>query len=85
MLEQSGYRIMKLKGVPAPFPKALGPGFAGKLLLSINRFLILIWKRMFAYQIYIEASFVPPTDWLLRSAREVSSARISNLSGEDAR
>ena len=64
MLVQEGFRVEKVLGVPAPFPVAL-KGRTGSILLNTNRLLIYVWKRMFAYQAYIEATIVPPVDSLL--------------------
>ncbi len=51
--------IINVKGIPAPYPKALGTNFVSKILLSINLFLIKISKGLFSYQIYIEAETNP--------------------------
>jgi glycosyltransferase involved in cell wall biosynthesis len=73
MLEQSGYRVLRIKGIPAPFPKAFGNGFIGRLLLGIDRFLLFFCRGMFSYQIFVEAEFLPPVGWLLSRAVSVSS------------
>ena len=64
MLSQEGYTIRRIKGVPAPFPFAIGKGLGG-FLLGVNRIMIFFWKRMFAYQVYIEAEMLPPVSSLL--------------------
>jgi glycosyltransferase involved in cell wall biosynthesis len=74
LLEQEGYEIMTMRGVPAPFPKALGNNMLSRFLLNVNRLLIAIWRQMFAYQVYIEARFLPPLDRLLARTVEASSA-----------
>jgi len=65
MLEQEGYRVTALKGIPAPFPKAMGDGGFSRFLVTMNRALIGMWWTMFSYQIYAEATFLPPVDRLL--------------------
>ncbi len=67
MLVQEGYIIRHVRGVPAPFPLAFR-GALGRFMLHVNRALIFVWKRMFAYQIYIEAEIVPPVERLLEQA-----------------
>jgi len=78
-LSQEGYDVLRIKGIPAPFPKALGNGWLGKTLLNINRFFILIWPSMFSYQIFIEARFLPPLKHLLER-----SIRVSAMAQDDA-
>jgi glycosyltransferase involved in cell wall biosynthesis len=63
--EQSGYRINTVKGIPAPFPKALGNNFWGNFFLSVNHFLILLNKSLFSYQIYMEITPMPVVSELL--------------------
>lgn len=65
LLEQNGYVVKVVKGVPAPFPKAIGLNVFSKALLSINNFLIYLFKSMFSYQIYVEAVPTPLVENLL--------------------
>ncbi len=80
MLEQEGYIVDLVTGVPAPFPKALGKGLISGFLLGLNQALIYLWKRMFSYQIYIEAHMVPPLNKLLGKAVDKTIA-LSKESG----
>lgn len=66
LLEQEGYTVRAATGIPAPVPKAMGDHAFSRLLLSLNRFLILLWPQMFSYQLYVEAAFQPPLAHLLR-------------------
>jgi hypothetical protein len=66
LLEQAGYEILEARGVPAPFPLALGPGFLGSALLKLNRLLLKISKGLFAYQVCIRARALPDSRHLLR-------------------
>lgn len=47
----NNFEIVKAKGVPVPFPLAIGNNIFSKILLFINIFLIKISKRVFSYQI----------------------------------
>jgi glycosyltransferase involved in cell wall biosynthesis len=73
MLDQEGYDVLRVKGIPAPFPKALGGGWLGRMLLAINQALIFVWPTMFSYQIFVEARFRPPLKHLLSRAVETSA------------
>lgn len=80
-LKQSGFNIIQVRGVPAPFPLALGRGsWVAKVLLSINTKLILFSKRLFAFQILIEASPKPTLELLLRQAENHSAQLAETLS-----
>jgi glycosyltransferase involved in cell wall biosynthesis len=72
MLDQEGYDVLRVKGIPAPFPKALGDGWLGRALLGLNRALIAVWPTMFSYQIFVESRFRPPLKHLLSRAVETS-------------
>lgn len=75
LVEQEGYSVHRMRGVPAPFPKALGNGWLARTLLAVNQALIALWPRMFAYQIYLEAGFHPPLHHLLECTVEASRRR----------
>lgn len=51
LFEQSGYEVLSMRGIPAPFPLALGNSWFSRLLLAGNTALIRISKRLFAFQI----------------------------------
>jgi glycosyltransferase involved in cell wall biosynthesis len=80
LVEQEGYVITRLRGIPAPFQKALGAGAAARCLLAVNRLLLAVCPRWFAYQIYAEARFVPPLERLLTRTIESSRERIARAS-----
>jgi glycosyltransferase involved in cell wall biosynthesis len=74
LLEQSGYEVLEERGAPVPFPLALGENFWSRLLIKINQFLVLISKRLFAYQICIRARPIPDARHLLKQTISSSSA-----------
>ena len=69
LLLQSGFRITKTSGIPAPLPMVTGNKFFGKLLIKINQLLIHISKKLFSYQIYCEIKPEISIDLLLEQAR----------------
>jgi len=75
LLRDAGFKIKRVRGVPAPFPKVFGHGALGKAALGINLALIGVSKTVFAYQIYIEAESTPDVDFVLRDAKEKSAFR----------
>lgn len=79
MLSQSGYRIEAIKGIPAPYPLAIGDNFLSRLLLCINMLLIRVFPGLFSYQIYVRAVPLPTADQLLSAARVMSSKMSAGL------
>jgi glycosyltransferase involved in cell wall biosynthesis len=75
LFEQSGFRIERVWGVPAPFPLAMRDGLASRTLLKFNQALIAVWRRMFSYQMVMEVRPMPSLDFLLLSAYRESVAR----------
>ncbi len=69
LLEDGGFEIKKVSGVPAPFPKVFGNGVLGRAAIRLNLLLIRVSKTVFSYQIYIEADTTPDVDFLLRDAK----------------
>jgi len=83
LFEQSGFQILELRGVPAPFPLALGRGAVGRLLLSVNKALLHISRPLFAFQIFAVVQPRPGLEYLLDRARRESGRR--SAAPEDTR
>lgn len=78
ILGQCGYDIIKIRGIPAPFPKAIGANFISKILIGLNLFFIKFSKSLFSYQIYIEAVPRPVTKELLKYNLSISKSSSTN-------
>ena len=65
LLEQSGYKILELRGIPAPFPKAIGYNLLSRLLVRLNCLLVALSRGLFSYQIFVRAQAMPTVDNLL--------------------
>jgi cellulose synthase/poly-beta-1,6-N-acetylglucosamine synthase-like glycosyltransferase len=74
LLEQAGYEIIEERGVPAPFPLALGRNRWSRLLLALNGALIRLGRRLFSYQICLRARALPDAKHLLTETIASSSA-----------
>ena len=72
LFEQAGYEIVEVKGIPAPYPRALGGGVLGHLLLWVNMALIRVCRGLFSYQIFIRASAKPSVEHLLSETIDFS-------------
>ncbi len=76
-LQLNGFEIISKKGLPAPFPLAVGNGITARFLLLINRFFIRISKSVFSYQIAMVARPLPTTEHLLEDAFEARRQKLS--------
>jgi glycosyltransferase involved in cell wall biosynthesis len=74
LLHDAGFKVKRMKGVPAPFPKVFGNGLVGRAALGTNLALMAISETLFSYQIYVEAESTPSVKFVLRDAREKSAA-----------
>jgi len=77
LFEQSGFRVLEMRGVPAPFPLAVGNGRLGRLLLAINGALIRISPSLFAYQIFAVVQPKPTLESLLARAQHEAGTRAA--------
>jgi hypothetical protein len=59
LLERAGYEIVEARGVPVPFPLAIGESRWSRALLKLNQVLLRISKHLFAYQICMRARPLP--------------------------
>lgn len=76
---QCGYDIIKVTGIPAPYPKALGVNFFSKFLIEVNKWLIWLSKSFFSYQIYMEVKPTPVVEVLLDHSVLESKKRKDNF------
>ncbi len=82
LFTQCGFKIEKMTGIPAPFPKILGVNLFSKFLLKINSLLILVSKGLFSYQIFMTATPITTVDALLDeyiSRSKVKEQEINNI------
>src|SRR5437763_8022645 len=84
LLEQTGYEILEARGVPAPFPLAIGTNFWSRALLKVNQFLLKIGEGLFAYQVCIRARALPDSRHLLKETISVGEVLRSQLRGRVA-
>jgi hypothetical protein len=84
LIEQAGYEVLEKRGVPAPFPLALGDNRWSRALLKINQVLLRISKRLFAYQIYMRVRPRPEVGHLLKQTIASSAAMRAQVMGRVA-
>jgi len=83
LLEESGYSVECVSGIPAPYPKAIGDNYFSRMLLAFNSFLIKINRRLFSYQFYLKTTPLPTVADLLKTTRQTSLRLAKNFSDEN--
>ena len=74
LCQQTGYEIVETRGIPAPFPKALGDNALARGLVRLNQCLIGIFRGLFSYQIFVRAHMLPTVPNLLAETLDKSAA-----------
>jgi glycosyltransferase involved in cell wall biosynthesis len=72
LFQQTGFKVEEIRGIPAPFPKAVGDNALGRFLIAVNQFGIRILPGLFSYQIYVRARALPTVPTLLEVTRTSS-------------
>ena len=70
LLEQTGYEVVETRGLPAPFPLALGDNRWSRALVTLNQLLLKVSKHFFSHKICIRAR-------PLRKARPLAEQTMS--------
>ena len=73
LLNQTGYQVTEVRGIPAPFPKAIGDNALARTLLAVNQALIKVSKGLFSYQLFVRARALPTVETLLTLTMEGSA------------
>jgi glycosyltransferase involved in cell wall biosynthesis len=81
LFEQAGYEVIEMKGIPAPYPRAVGEGMQGlaRLLIKLNMGLIQICRGFFSYQIYVRAAAKPSVEHLLSETIDFSRKKRQSI------
>jgi len=80
LFEERGFQIQEIRGIPAPFPIAMGDTFLSRFLLKSNRALIRLSRGLFSYQILLRLKTLPTVDTLLEDAIDKSDSRRREVS-----
>lgn len=65
LLDETGYKVTEIRGIPAPYPSAIGNNGLGRFLVGLNNAFIHLSKGFFSYQILIRAQAKPTVPNLL--------------------
>jgi glycosyltransferase involved in cell wall biosynthesis/SAM-dependent methyltransferase len=75
LFEQGGFRVVAARGIPGPFPLALGNRTLSRFFMRLNQWLIKIAPGLFSYQIFFVVESLPSLEYLLAKARQQSAIR----------
>src|SRR5690606_2411039 len=76
VLQNTGFEIVEERGIPAPFPLALGDTRFARLILKANMLLIRLSRTLFAYQIAFVVKAKPTLENLLENAIYSSAKKL---------
>ncbi|HEU5047751.1 MAG TPA: bifunctional glycosyltransferase/class I SAM-dependent methyltransferase [Rickettsiales bacterium] len=76
LLSNSGFNVIKLEGIPAPFPLAFGDNGFARALLKFNQSLMKISRTLFSYQIAAVIQPKPTLEILVSQAIEYGDRTI---------
>jgi len=79
-LVQSGFDVLETKGIPAPYPLAIGDNFVSRALLALNRIFIRLSRGLFSYQIFMRVRAQPTLELLLATAERQSACPVARQS-----
>jgi glycosyltransferase involved in cell wall biosynthesis len=75
LFQQAGFRVVEERGVPGPYPLAIGDNRLSRLLVRLNKLAIRLSKGLFGYQIFLILEPQPSLELLLSRAEEHSRIR----------
>jgi len=70
LMEQTGYTIEEIRGIPAPYARVLGLNWMSRALAWLNGMLIGLSRGVFSYQIFVRARANPTVHNLLLEIEE---------------
>jgi glycosyltransferase involved in cell wall biosynthesis len=79
LLEQRGFQITCSRGIPAPYPVALGDNRVSRFLLAFNDLMLRLFPSWFSYQMLVVATPRPSLELLLKTAIDESATRAKLL------
>jgi glycosyltransferase involved in cell wall biosynthesis len=77
LFEQCGFIVEEVKGIPAPFPVAIGMNALSRLMVRFNSLLIRLSKGLFSYQIFMRVAPMASVDALLDDSIGGSRDRVA--------
>jgi glycosyltransferase involved in cell wall biosynthesis len=84
LFHQTGFKVEEIRGIPAPFPKAVGDNALGRFLIALNQLGIRIFRGLFSYQIFVRARALPTVPTLLEVTKESSQGLKREYSTAEA-
>jgi glycosyltransferase involved in cell wall biosynthesis len=77
LFEQAGFKVLEERGVPGPFPLAMGDSVLSRALTGLNQWLIRCCRGLFSYQAFFVVEPLPSLEYLLKEAVVHSTRRAA--------
>jgi glycosyltransferase involved in cell wall biosynthesis len=84
LFEQAGFKVLEERGVPGPFPLAMGDGALSRTLAGLNQRLIGCCRGLFSYQAFFVIEPLPSLEYLLKEAVVHSARRAATEDSPNA-
>lgn len=84
LFDQAGFKVLEERGVPGPFPLAMGDSALSRALTSLNQWLIRCCRGAFSYQAFFVVEPLPSLEYLLQQAVVHSARRAAAENSPDA-
>jgi hypothetical protein len=75
LMEEAGFTVESMRGIPAPVPLVVKSRFASKLLMRLQAAAIWMFPAVFSYQMYLVARPRPLLETLLNNASAHSAEK----------
>lgn len=79
MLEQCGYTVKSVQGIPMPFPLLVNSRSLSSALVKINKFFIKISKTLFSYQMIMVAQPNSSLEEILRQSEQHTRQKLIDM------
>lgn len=76
LLEEGGFRILLVRGIPAPFPLVVKRRPLAQALVALNGWLIKLSRSLFSYQVLVVCRPLPSVSMLLRTTHDHTRERL---------
>jgi hypothetical protein len=76
-LKATGYDILEVHPIPAPYPLAVGDNVLSRTLLTVNQIFNRVFRGLGAYQMAFVVRPRPTIDHLLANAHDASEQRLA--------
>lgn len=75
LCEQSGFKVIRIEGLPAPYPEAFGLNLFSRMMVWVNAMLVRIMSGLFSYEYLLQVKSTPVVKNLIKHSIKASEIR----------